>query len=288
MSLKAKIKSAYKYLSPKYQSIQLNYRVDPKQRYHIEKPHQLLYDIIEKNQESYEQLLHSFNSYTTIFQNIKLQKHEVNQDAPVWNNGYLPGLDMVSIYGIIARYKPNHYIEIGSGNSTKIARKAIIDHTLSTRITSIDPVPRANIDKISDKVIRKPLEALGNIQYIIDELNENDILFIDNSHFVFPNSDAMICFMEILPYLKKGVIVHVHDIFLPYDYPIEMCQRFYNEQYMLAAFIMSNPQRYKIILPNYFICQHPKLFSILNPIWQNAQLADVEKHGGSFWIQINE
>lgn len=195
---------------------------------------------------------------------------------------------MISIYGMIAYYQPKNYIEIGSGNSTKIARKSIIDNHLQTKITSIDPFPRAQIDHLSDNVIRKPFEQFENLESIIDTLQENDILFIDNSHRVFPNSDAMVTFMELLPRLRKGVVVHIHDIYLPYDYPQFMCDRFYNEQYFLAAFLMANPTKYCTLLPNYFISEDSELSQILAPIWLHPNLQNVERHGGSFWLQIGE
>jgi len=93
--------------------------------------------------------------------------------------------------------------------------------------------------------------------------------------------------MELLPFLKKGVIVHIHDIYLPYDYPQFMCDRFYNEQYMLAAFLMADPKKYKPILPNFFISEDKELSDLISPMWAHPNLANIEKHGGSFWIQIN-
>lgn len=229
-----------------------------------------------------------FLKYTNRIQEIKDAQAETDENNPAWNNGYLPGLDIIGIYGMIARYKPSRYIEIGSGNSTKVAKKSIQENGLNTEIISIDPFPRANINHIADKVIRKPFENLSENNFIIESLSENDILFIDNSHRVFPNSDAMICFLELLPFLKKGVIVHFHDIYLPYDYPQFMCDRFYNEQYTLAAFLMANPERYKTILPNYFISQDNELSKIIAPMWEHPNLTNVEKHGGSFWLQISQ
>ncbi|HRE96861.1 MAG TPA: class I SAM-dependent methyltransferase [Flavobacteriales bacterium] len=211
---------------------------------------------------------------------------EKDQNKPAWNNGFLPGLDIVGIYGMIAEYKPAKYIEIGSGNSTKVARKSITENHLKTEIISIDPFPRAAIDHLADRVIREPFENLSDSRFIVETLNENDILFIDNSHRVFPNSDAMICFLELLPFLKKGVIVHIHDIYLPYDYPQFMCDRYYNEQYMLAAFILANPDKYKTLLPNYFISEDPALAGIISPLWNHPNMCNVEKHGGSYWLQM--
>ncbi|HCA82431.1 MAG TPA: class I SAM-dependent methyltransferase [Flavobacteriales bacterium] len=282
-----KFKSAYRFLSSKYQSIHLDYRVNPKPRYgHGNPPHKALYDSINGNRKAYEELLRSFLKYDAQMHTIQDASLEKDQNKPAWNNGFLPGLDIVGIYGMIAEYKPAKYIEIGSGNSTKVARKSITENHLKTEIISIDPFPRAAIDHLADRVIREPFENLSDSRFIVETLNENDILFIDNSHRVFPNSDAMICFLELLPFLKKGVIVHIHDIYLPYDYPQFMCDRYYNEQYMLAAFILANPDKYKTLLPNYFISEDPALAGIISPLWNHPNMCNVEKHGGSYWLQM--
>lgn len=284
-----KAKAIYRFLSPKFQSVFLEYKVTPQPRYgHGFPPHALLFDLVNSNRQLYQQHLESFLKYADNIQMIKDSKEEKNENNPSWNNGYLPGLDIIGLYGIIANYKPQKYIEIGSGNSTKVARKAIVENNLKTEITSIDPFPRANIDHLADSVIRKPFESLPDNKFIIESLEENDILFIDNSHRVFPNSDSMICFLELIPFLKKGVIVQIHDIYLPYDYPQFMCDRFYNEQYMLAAFLLANPVKYKTILPNYFISEDSELAKTISPIWNHQNLTNVEKHGGSFWFVINE
>jgi hypothetical protein len=93
--------------------------------------------------------------------------------------------------------------------------------------------------------------------------------------------------MEILPRLKKGVIVHIHDIYIPYDYPQFMCDRFYSEQYGLAMYLLANPTKYKSLLPNYFISEDKELSSHIESIWDTASTKNIERHGGSYWIQIN-
>jgi hypothetical protein len=195
-------------------------------------------------------------------------------------------LDIVAIYTILKEYKPKKYIEIGSGNSTRVAYKAKKENNLSTEIISIDPMPRAEIDSLADKVFRTPFEEIG--YNILDELNENDVLFVDNSHRILPNSDSMVFYLEILPRLKKGVIVHIHDIYLPYDYPQFMCDRFYSEQYGLAMYLLANPGKYETILPNYFIFEDKELSNFISPIWKHRNLEGVEQHGGSYWLKINE
>jgi hypothetical protein len=281
------IKSLYRFVSKKWQSIHLDYPVLFQPRYGHSKPaHDLLYSIINNERETYRMLLNESLKHTNIFHQIKKQNEETDPLQPVYNNGFLPGLDIVGIYTIISHYKPNKYIEVGSGNSTKIAKKAITENKLSTQIISIDPQPRAEIDALADTIIRKPFETITYEQ--IFELEANDILFIDNSHRILPNSDAMVFFLEILPKLKKGVIVHVHDIYLPYDYPQFMCDRAYSEQYGLAMYLLANPIKYKPILPNYFISEDKALSEQIWSIWNHSSMQGVEKHGGSFWIQINE
>jgi len=96
----------------------------------------------------------------------------------------------------------------------------------------------------------------------------------------------MFFFLEILPRLKKGVIVHLHDIYLPFDYPPSFCERFYSEQYALAISLLENPQRYGILLPNHYISQDKELRSVIAPLWGQLREKEIETHGCSFWLRI--
>jgi len=265
----------------------MEYKVDFKPRYGHGKPaHPELLKIINQNREKYKALINKALSLKEKIWTIKDTSKETSAINPSWNNGFLPGLDIIGIYTMLAEFKPTKYIEIGSGNSTKVAYKAKKEQNLSTEIISIDPMPRAEIDSLADKMIREPFE---NVDFdIIGELNENDILFIDNSHRILPNSDSLVFYLELLPRLKKGVIVHIHDIYLPYDYPQFMCDRFYTEQYGLAMYLLANPKKYEPILPNYFISEDKELSALISPIWEHENLKNVERHGGSFWLRISE
>lgn len=117
-------------------------------------------------------------------------------------------------------------------------------------------------------------------------LEEGDVLFFDGTHTLYPNSDVMWFFLEVLPVLKKGVYVHVHDVYWPFDYPEFMCERYYNEQYILAAFLLNAPHRYEIVFPNYYVYTRNDLHNRLDFLWKNEKLRNVEAHGGSFWIRI--
>ncbi|QRY80875.1 class I SAM-dependent methyltransferase [Pseudomonas sp. PDNC002] len=207
-------------------------------------------------------------------------------EEPAWINGWLPGADSLALYGFAARNNPRHFMEVGSGNSTKFVRRAIRDHGLQTRITSIDPYPRAEIDALCDQVMRTPLEDL-DLQ-LFDALGENDMLFIDNSHRSFQNSDVTVFFTEILPRLKPGVLVGIHDIFLPFDYPNEWADRFYNEQYLLCCYLLGGMRKLHIELPLVHLYYCTDSMDVLNELWCDERLNGVEPTGVAFWLRTTK
>lgn len=278
------MKQLIKLLHPKFQKLILDYPVVFKPRYgHGFPPNELLQKTISQTDSTYFESLNKCLDYVPVFQEWSLEKESENR--PFWNNKFLPGLDMVTLFTLLASKKPKRYLEIGSGNSTKVAHEAKLKENLTTEIISVDPFPRAEIDNLANVVIREPFE--NTTLSIAEKLEAGDFLFIDNSHRVLPNSDATVFFMEVLPALKKGVIVQIHDIYLPYDYPQFMCDRFYSEQYTLAAFILANPNKFKTILPNYYLSQHKDYGQFENSFWRKLPHG-IERHGGSYWIEISE
>ncbi len=261
-----------------------DYQVISRPRYgHGQPPHARLYEIITRNREQYQQNLESFLQFKDDFRKIPLQDAESSL-TPFWLNTWLPSLDAITLYSFLCLYEPKTYLEVGSGNSTKFAKKAILDHQLKTRIISLDPYPRAEIDQLCEVVIRQGLEEVD--LKIFDELAEGDFLFIDNSHRCFMNSDVTVAFLEVLPRLKPNIYTHFHDIFLPYDYLPGWEHKFYSEQYLLAAYLLAKTDRFNILQPNYFICQEPELIEILNPVRQPEM--DVPGNpGASFWLKTH-
>ena len=268
--------------SPDGFQIALDYPFHPRPRYGYGlPPHPQVDAALRRHSDEYAATLHEFLDYRRDLEQIPLM--EESAVTPYWKNGFFHGLDAVALYCLTAKWRPRRFIEVGSGHSTKFVRRAIIDHNLSTHVTSIDPEPRYEIDEICDRVIRKPLEELD--LDVFDELEAGDVCFIDGSHRCFTNSDATVALVEVLPRLKPGVFVHVHDIFLPWDYPAHLNDLYLSEQYVLAAYILGAGQLVDIVLPNFYICLEPTLHEILAPFWRKFTWAVMATNGTSMWLR---
>ena len=232
--------------------------------------------------DDYKALLAGFAAHRAWLEKIPVRAGR-DDPAPCWMNGSFPPLDAVSLYGLLALHNPSIYVEVGSGNSTKFARRAIQDHGLRTRIVSIDPQPRREVDAICDEVIRRPCEDLDTGFFA--GLPGDTLLFVDNSHRSFQNSDVTVFFMEILPVLQSGTIWGLHDIFFPLDYPQAWSGRFFNEQYLLMSYLMGGGGPDRILLPNALITSSPSLRPSALAILEGPSFDGIEKHGGCFWMQ---
>ena len=247
------------------------YPVDPNPRWgHGKPPHTKINDLLNRQRGEFAALLNQFLEHRDIIESVP---------ATYWDNVFFSYLDAASLVTMLAFKAPLRYMEIGSGYSTKFARHAISGAKTKSTILSLDPEPRADIDALCDFVIRSRLEDCD--LSIFDQLEPNDILFFDGSHRVFTNSDVTVFFLELMPRLKPGVIVHIHDVFLPWDYHPAWNHRLYSEQYMLAAMLLCPKPSFSVLLPNAFICLEKELHARVP-----AFLSPPDWVGGSFWIQM--
>jgi hypothetical protein len=273
----------------------LEYPLNIRSRYgHGLPAHGKLYDLIDANRPKYLALLSKFENYAKKLSQIA-EKGDPNGTDPYWQNDYIGGLDAIAFYCFTAIDKPATYIEIGSGNSTKFVRQSIRDNGLTTRIVSIDPTPRASIDAICDEIIRKPLEDVDPT--LFEQLRAGDILVLDGSHRLFQNSDVAVFFLEIMPMLPPGVLIYIDDIFLPYDYPPKWADRFYSEQYVLAAVLLNDQaKRYEIVLPHIFIDEDKELFKASAKLWSKIgrkarkgnELGPFGRSGNGIWLRVDK
>ena len=203
------------------------------------------------------------------------------------NPSFLAG-DGEYCYNVIRHFKPQKIIEIGCGYSTLICLKAEKKNEQSgsgaAKHICIEPYEMPWLENLPVEVIRKRVEDI-DIAFF-SSLEANDILFIDSSHMIRPQGDVLFEFLEILPVLEPGVLVHIHDIFTPRDYPKEWVvdkHCMWNEQYLLEAFLSFN-SRFRILgAVNFLKHNYKKALEAKCP--NSAKMPDDEP--GSFWIIRN-
>ncbi len=161
------------------------------------------------------------------------------------NNGAFEAGDAEIWFHVVRHFKPARIIEVGSGHSTRMARLAIDsiraqDPAYACDHLCIEPYEMPWLEQLGVRVLRQKVEDVD--PGLFDTLQSNDILFVDSSHIIRPQGDVLVEYLQIIPRLNSGVIVHVHDIFSPRDYPAEWLEypRFWNEQYLLEAFLSHN------------------------------------------------
>lgn len=203
-----------------------------------------------------------------------------------YDNGYFGSGDAEILYNMIRHFQPRQVMEIGSGHSTRMAKKALDENwkqgSSATHIC-IEPYTNRWLEDLGvGRVIRSRVEDVDPTMF--RNLQENDILFIDSSHVLRTGGDVFTEYLHILPILNAGVIIHVHDIFLPFDYPEDWVvnwRRFYTEQYLLQAFLAFNDSFEILAALNYLAHDYRQELGLACPVFA--------RHAGSnpssFWIR---
>lgn len=168
--------------------------------------------------------------------------------SPLLNSRMYPVLDAAACYAAVRRFTPKRVLEIGCGDSTHVIARALQDAG-GGALTCIDPAPRRDISQLDVTLLRRTLEESDAA--LAAEMESGDMLFIDSSHVMMPGMDVDIQFNRMFPRLKPGVIVHLHDIFLPDDYPADWLIRGYNEQNALIGWLLSG--FFEVIWPGYHV-----------------------------------
>ena len=156
-------------------------------------------------------------------------------DKARFTQDWFPRLDAANAYAMVRQGQPKRIVEVGSGHSTRFMARAVADGQFDTTILCIDPQPRAKLEGTGVEHRPTLLQQAGSEPF--DALQPGDILFIDSSHIAMPGTDVDRLFLDILPCLTSGVLVHVHDIFLPDAYPSDWTWRGYNEQMLVGALL---------------------------------------------------
>lgn len=206
-------------------------------------------------------------------------------------NGQFSGTDALVLYCMVRYLRPQMVIEIGSGYSTRLSLAAVRANGFG-RLRCVEPFPDDPADPSRGSLLRVGAPGLELIEERVEhlgigpfqELTAGDVLFIDSSHVAKIGSDVNFLFFEVLPRLAPGVVVHVHDVFLPGEYPRSWVvdeHRFWNEAYLLRAFLTFNTE-FEVLLANHYLAQ--KYPGHLRETFPNAPWWG----GGSFWIRRRE
>jgi hypothetical protein len=216
---------------------------------------------------------------------VKFPINKVNESEFYYDNMAYGHGDAEYLYNIIRFYKPARIIEIGSGISTMMVKHAIDqnkidDPAYTCRHICIEPYEMPWLDNFGVELLREKVEHINKSLFL--ELQANDILFIDSSHIIRPQGDVLFEYLEILPILNQGVLVHIHDIFSPEDYLDKWIfeHKLWNEQYLLEAFLTFNKE-YKVLAAlNYLSIYHHSKLSEKCPVYEMQGL----KNLGAFWM----
>jgi hypothetical protein len=213
-----------------------------------------------------------------------VEKPRSNQTTYYYSNDQYPVLDAEFLHAALLHFKPSQVIEVGSGFSSLIT--AQVNRTLlknSVSFTCIEPYPRQFLLDGVPGITHLLQQKVEDVDLaVFDRLDRGDILFIDSSHVSKTGSDVNFLFFEVLPRLKPGVLVHIHDIFLPDEYPEKWVideGRHWNEQYILRAFMQFNSAWRVVWSAHYMGTRHTA--AVQNTFPRFPALGG----GGSFWIE---
>ena len=208
-------------------------------------------------------------------------------------NGGFMAIDAHVYYSFIRHFKPKQIVEIGAGNSTVLAAAACRQNRKENgeqpRLTAIEPFPSALLSEGFpglSQLIKQKVEDV-NLE-LFSSLQSGDILFIDSTHVLRSGGDVQLEYCEILPRLAPGVLVHIHDISLPKPYPRVYFenQLYWNEQYLLQAFLCFN-SRFEVIWPgNYMILKYPERVCNVFPEYHEMRKLYPMSEPSSFWIRV--
>lgn len=222
--------------------------------------------------------------------NLKLYKDFINDFISIHkryipDNGFFTLSDAFFLSAIIRTNKPKRIIEIGSGFSSGLmldVNEKVFNNTIE--ITMIEPFPERLYSVISKNDTKNnSVHLIKNYVQDVEltlfkSLDKNDILFIDSSHISKVGSDLNYIMFKILPLLNKGVYIHFHDITYPFEYPKEWIENgiYWNEIYLLRAFLMNNTNYSIEVFVNYLFNK--------NQEWFQEFIPDFNKEGGSLWL----
>lgn len=230
--------------------------------------------------EQQKALLSNFTAY---YSELPFTEKKSSKNRYSYQNGTYSYTDGIILYSIIRNFKPKRIIEIGSGYSSAVMLDTREQFAPEMELTFIEPYPQLlySLFKEEDKknctVFESRVQSVALKEF--EKLQAGDILFIDSSHVSKTGSDVNYEIFEILPVLASGVIIHIHDMFFPFEYPKDWAYagRNWNEIYMIRAFLSYNEDFEILLFSHYIHTMHPKTFEKMPLTYKNP--------GGNLWLR---
>ena len=222
------------------------------------------------------QFLKALNYWSEFNEFLTTEKFDIN-------NGMFGLVDSFILYSFIRKTKPNNVVEIGGGFSSIVvhaALKDIYENSASFSHIVIEPYPRDFLTKNSGITLLP--QKVEETDFDFSQLDKNDLLLIDSSHVFNPQGDVDVEYLQILPLLKSGCFVHLHDIFTPYHYPkgwLSYEKKLWNEQYILEA-LLTGSNEFSVVLGNFLICTDYR-----QQLYDISDSSIGSESGCSFYIQ---
>ena len=185
---------------------------------------------------------------------------ELEAEGFSWDNPTISRADAALYYCVIRELRPRTVIEVGGGHSTRLAARAAARNG-ETELVCIEPDPSADLRGLSgvSRLVELPVQDAD--PGLFEGLSAGDVLFVDATHVARVGSDVNYLLLQVIPGLASGVLVHVHDVFTPWEYPewwVRERQVFWSEQYLLEAFLLFNHEFEVLCMTNQLGRQHPE------------------------------
>lgn len=207
-------------------------------------PYPAVLEIFRKSDAAFRQIVEDIETHIPAFADFGRDDRD-----PSWAHTMFPALDGAVAYAMVHAARPARILEIGSGNSTRFMARALRDGDIACRVTCIDPAPRMPVAPLGVEWIPRILSE--DDAGICADFARDDILFIDSSHIMLPGMDVDIQFNRIFPALPAGVLVHLHDVFLPFDYPPALRKWGFSEQSALIGWIVTG--HFDVVFPAHYV-----------------------------------
>ncbi len=231
------------------------------------------------------------SNFQSELDSVPIEEPDESFEGYFLNNKFFGSVDLEVLYTMVREHSPDRIVEVGGGFTTRVITAALAENNGECSHVVIEPHPSSYLMNHEGITLHdKPVQEVP--ASFFTDLSKNDILFIDSSHCAHIGSDVLFEQFELLPQLTEGVLVHFHDIFLPYEYPrewIKQLRLFFNEQYLLRAFLMYNDQ-YEVLWSSYYMHREfPDLLESVivsySPTGERYETETARGIPASFWMR---